>query len=249
MSTRPLFSIITITYNAGHTVGRTMASIDSQTCRDFEHLIIDGASSDDTLDIIAHSPGAGQRRLVSEPDKGLYDAMNKGVRMARGEYLIFLNAGDKFHAADTLGIIADCITRGNHPGIVYGQTDLVDDEGRYLDPRHLTAPAQLAFCDFARGMLVCHQAFVVRRDIAPEYNLQWRYSADYEWCLRCLRNSSANVYTGATLIDYLYEGLTTANRKRSLIERYKIMCKYYGYASTTLRHIGFAFRFLKTEKH
>ncbi len=95
----PLFSIITVTWNAAAVLVPTMRSVAEQTCRNFEHLIIDGASTDDTLRI-AGEMGAGERtRIFSEPDEGLYDAMNKGMDRAKGKYLIFLNAGDAFHSA------------------------------------------------------------------------------------------------------------------------------------------------------
>ncbi|MDE6301275.1 MAG: glycosyltransferase [Muribaculaceae bacterium] len=248
MNESPLFSIVTITYNAGATVGRTLESIARQDFRDYEHIVVDGASCDATLQIVDAAAGSDHRRVISEPDEGLYDAMNKGLKAAKGDYLIFLNAGDKFHSHDTLSAIARTIREYGRPGVVYGQTVLVDDEGRFIGPRHLSAPACLRFEDFAKGMLVCHQAFVARRDITPEYNTHWRFSADYEWCLRCLAASESNVDTGEVLIDYLSEGLTTANRRKSLIERYKIMCKYYGTIPTTLRHLGFALRFLKNKK-
>lgn len=244
----PLFSIITATYNASHTIGRTLDSIASQTCRLYEHIIIDGASTDDTLEIAGKAPFSEKRIVRSEPDAGLYDAMNKGLGMARGDYLIFLNAGDKFHSPETLQQIADTIMKHDYPGVVYGQTDLVDDSGRYIGPRHLTAPDKLTYRDFAKGMLVCHQAFVVLRRIASPYSLRWRFSADYDWCIRCLQHSRSNVSAGRVLIDYLAEGMTTANRRRSLIERFRIMSYYYGLWPTLGRHFGFIGRYLRHKK-
>ncbi len=244
----PLFSIITVTYNAESTVRRTVESVVSQTFDDFEHLIIDGASSDSTLSIIGTLPGKERRTVFSEPDDGLYDAMNKGLGKARGKYLIFLNAGDKFHSEDTLALIADKIVGNNYPGIVYGQTDLVDEQGKYVGPRHLIAPDDLKYKDFARGMLVCHQAFVPLRRIAPLYSTKYRFSADYEWCIRCLQHSRSNIYADSTLIDYLAEGMTTANRRKSLIERFRIMSYYYGFWPTLFRHLGFISRFYKFKK-
>ena len=97
----PFVSIITITYNAAGEIEPTVRSVAEQSCRDFEHIIIDGASSDDTL-CMAHNAARHPLRILSERDKGLYDAMNKGLRMARGRYLLFLNAGDTFHSTDTL---------------------------------------------------------------------------------------------------------------------------------------------------
>lgn len=244
----PLFSIITITYNAAATVKATMDSVGEQSFADYEHIIVDGASRDNTLDIVAASPRAQLRRVQSEPDNGLYDAMNKGIGLARGVYLIFLNAGDRFHSPTTLAEIAETIRTNDFPGIVYGQTDLVDANGRFIAPRHLTAPPNLTIDDFKHGMMVCHQAFIPLRRIAPLYDTRWRYSADYEWCIRCMMHSRNNVYTGSTLIDYLSEGLTTAHRRASLKERFRIMSRYYGFWPTLWRHVGFFFRFRKHQK-
>ena len=241
----PLFSIITATYNAADTVGRTLASVDAQTFADYEHIVVDGASADGTTGLVnaAENPA---RRLISEPDRGLYDAMNKGIATATGRYLIFLNAGDKFHSPDTLKLLADAVAREDSPGIVYGQTLIVDDAGRTVGERHLRAPAELTLKSFARGMLVCHQAFVPLRRIAGFYNLKYRYSADYEWCIRCLQHSRKNVgLTDTYLVDYLSEGLTTRHRLPSLMERFRIMSYYYGFFSTVCRHFGFVVRALR----
>lgn len=244
----PLFSIITITYNAASTVERTLKSVESQSFKDYEHIIVDGASTDGTLAIVTSTDDGGRRRVQSEPDSGLYDAMNKGLGLAKGIYLIFLNAGDKFHSPDSLQEISKAAASETMPGIIYGQTNLVDGEGRFVAPRHLTAPEKLEYADFARGMLVCHQAFVVLRRIAPLYSLKYRFSADYDWCIQCLMHSRQNAYTGTVLIDYLAEGLTTANRRRSLVERFKIMSYYYGFWPTLVRHFGFIQRFLSHKK-
>lgn len=241
----PLFSIITATYNAADTVGRTLASVDAQTFADYEHIVVDGASADGTTGLVnaAENPA---RRMISEPDRGLYDAMNKGIATAAGRYLIFLNAGDKFHSPDTLKLLADAVAREDSPGIVYGQTLIVDDAGRTVGERHLRAPAELTLKSFARGMLVCHQAFVPLRRIAGFYNLKYRYSADYEWCIRCLQHSRKNVgLTDTYLVDYLSEGLTTRHRLPSLMERFRIMSYYYGFFSTVCRHFGFVVRALR----
>lgn len=244
----PLFSIITVTYNAAATIYRTLESIAEQSYDDYEHLIIDGKSTDHTLDIVNKGQCAHLRRVTSEPDRGIYDAMNRGIGMARGRYLIFLNAGDKFHSSNTLAKLAEAVKCNEFPDIVYGQTDLVDDSGRFIAKRHLTAPANLTLDDFKKGMMVCHQAFIVRRDIAPYYNLKYRFSADYEWCLICIMHSQRNVYIDDVLIDYLIEGMTTANHRKSLSERFKIMCIYYGFWPTLFRHIGFLGRHLKHKK-
>lgn len=243
----PLFSIITVTYNAASTLPATLESVASQSCKLFEYIIMDGVSKDKTLKL-AIDTGMPQARIYSSPDKGIYDAMNKAMAVAHGDYLIFLNAGDAFHSSDTLEKLASAIMDNDYPGIVYGQTDLVDSERRFIAPRHLTAPAELTLQSFAKGMVVCHQAFVVLRKLAQDYDLKYRFSSDYEWCIRCLQRSRRNVYVPEVIIDYLSEGVTTANRKASLMERFRIMSYYYGFFPTLMRHFAFLPRFLKQRK-
>lgn len=248
MDRQPLISVITITYNASATLPITMESVAEQTFTDFEHIIVDGASTDDTI-LIGRKMGTSALRIVSEPDKGLYDAMNKGLKLARGRYLIFLNSGDKFHAADTLGAYAEAIKKKN-PDIVYGDTDIVDIEGKRIGPRHLSAPAILTVDSFSKGMLICHQAFMVRKDIAPRYDTDYRFSADYDWCIRCIKASRAGdrVNLKRVTIDYLADGMTDHNKKASLIERFKIMAAHYGTMKAVGAHLSFIPRALKRGK-
>ena len=238
----PLLSIITVTWNAASVIVPTLESVRQQSWHDFEHIIVDGASTDDTLALV-HAHGLERTRILSERDKGLYDAMNKGIGLARGRYLMFLNAGDALAHPDALACIALCAQ--DNPGIIYGQTQLVDAERKVVGKRHLTAPSHLSADSFKHGMLVCHQAFIARRDLAPQYDLRYRYSADFDWCIRVLQVSPVNAYVGdQPIISYLNDGLTTANHRASLRERYDIMCHYYGTLPTMLRHVGFAGRHL-----
>lgn len=236
-----LFSIITVCYNAAGTIVPTLRSVAEQSFHDFEHIIEDGASKDSTVELCGEHTIA-QTRLFSEPDRGIYDAMNKAMARARGEYLIFLNAGDAFPSADTLAEYARAIAENDFPGIVYGQTTLVDAERRPVGPRHLTAPRNLTWRSFADGMLVCHQAMAVKRSITEPYDLQYRFSADFDWVIKCLRRSDHNHYMDQVTALYLNEGATTANHRKSLMERFRIMCGYYGTVPTLLRHIKFALR-------
>ena len=239
----PLFSIITVTWNAASVIGPTISSVECQTSSDYELLIIDGASTDDTLDIVGKSSIASLR-VFSEPDKGLYDAMNKGIARARGRYIMFLNAGDALADDTVLARLARLANTG--PGVIYGQTQLVNEQRLVVGQRHLTAPQHLTAASFLNGMVVCHQAFVARRDLAPEYDLSYRLSADYDWCIRVLKASSANAYAGdQPIISYLAEGMTTRHHRASLWERYRIMCRHYGTVRATLAHLGFIPRYLK----
>ena len=239
----PLFSIITVTWNAASVIEPTLRSVQRQTSSDYEMLIIDGASNDDTLSIV-HRASIASLRVFSEPDNGLYDAMNKGIAQARGRYLIFLNAGDAFADDTVLARLAMLAT--DNPGVIYGQTQLVDAQGNVVGKRHLTAPEHLTAGSFVNGMLVCHQAFVARRDLVPQYDLQYRFSADYDWCIKVLRKSPYNAYAGETpIISYLADGMTTRHHRASLKERFRIMCRHYGTVSATWHHLGFIPRYLK----
>ncbi len=252
------FSIITITYNAEAVLRRTADSVLAQQYRHVEHIIIDGASTDGTLqlakDYMERSYAAGNGhdiRIVSEPDNGIYDAMNKGLAQATGDYVLFMNAGDTFHAANTLSRVAEAAqtdAAGALPAVLYGDTDIMDGDGNFLGHRHLSAPEHLTWRSFRHGMLVCHQAFYARTDIAQSvsYDLQYRYSADVDWCIRVMRLAAdrclpmKNVH--AVVADYLQEGTTTRYHKDSLRERYRIMCKYYGTVPTVCMHLWFLIR-------
>lgn len=240
----PLISIITITYNAAGELTPTMKSVKEQSFTDYEHLIVDGASKDNTLEI-ARTNGGNSLRILSERDRGLYDAMNKGLKMAKGKYVLFLNAGDAFHSADTLAAYGREAAKG--ADIIYADTVIVDKDRRMTAPRHLSAPKLLSFHSFSKGMLVCHQAFMVRKAIAPAYDLSYRFSADYDWTVKCIKNTKPEkcVNLNMTTIDYLSDGLTDKNKIKSLRERFHIMCRHYGTLNTVLNHIKFIFRAAK----
>src|SRR5574344_2100600 len=141
------FSIITITYNAAQHLSRTTESVMRQTYPNIEHIIIDGASTDNTLTLAKEymersytAMNGHEVRIVCEPDNGLYDAMNKGLRLATGDYVCFLNAGDCFHEDDTLQQMVHRLHEaGLHelPDVIYGETQLVDSEGHFVRMRRL----------------------------------------------------------------------------------------------------------------
>lgn len=256
------FTIVTITYNAADVFMRTANSVALQTYTDVEHLIVDGASSDGTRQLAEEykkaSDAAGNGHeviVVSEPDKGLYDAMNKGRRMATGDYVCFLNAGDFFPSAETLAVIAanarleGCRSEGQPlPAVLYGDTDWVDNDGNYMSRRRLTPPEKLTWRSFRHGMLVCHQAFYARTDIAKRvaYDLHYRFSADVDWCIRVMKEADkmslplVNIH--ATIANYQREGQSTKNHRASLLERFGIMSRHYGLFTTIVMHVWFVIR-------
>jgi glycosyltransferase involved in cell wall biosynthesis len=243
MKNRPAFSIITVTYNAGSVLERTIHSVMAQTYQQLEYIIVDGASKDNTMALVEQYRER-IHQVVSEPDKGLYDAMNKGISMATGDYLCFLNAGDCFHEAETLHKMVAALPSGELPDVLYGDTALVDANGHFLKMRRLFPPEKLDWKSFRQGMLVCHQAFFARRALVEPYDLHYRFSADFDWCIRVMKSARSLQHTHLILIDYLDEGMTTRNRSASLKERFRIMSRHYGLLSTVWHHIGFVFRLL-----
>ncbi len=237
----PKFSVITVTYNAEKVLEDTLQSVISQTYRHVEYIIVDGASKDGTIKII-DKYRERIHTVVSEPDKGLYDAMNKGIALATGDYLCFLNAGDSFHEDDTLQQMVHSIKGNELPDILYGETAIVDQQNHFLRMRRLSAPEVLSWKSFKQGMLVCHQAFFAKRDLVEPYDLNYRFSSDFDWCIRVMKKAQTLHNTHLTIIDYLEEGLTTQNHKASLRERFRIMTKHYGLVSTIIHHAWFVMR-------
>ncbi len=274
------FSVITITFNAEACLQRTLDSVLKQSYPHIEHLIVDGASKDNTVAIAKAYAAQSPHKVIisSEPDRGLYDAMNKGLLRATGDYIIYMNAGDSFPTPDTLAHIANCANTGSSlpsqdsqsadlslpsqvhrsadlslpssagPAILYGDTNWTDNDGNYIGKRNHSAPKQLSWRSFKHGMLVCHQAFYARLDIARKfpYDLQYRHSADIDWCISIMKEAEAKnlplINVNGVIANYQREGQTTANHKASLKERYRIMCKHYGTPTTILMHLWFILR-------
>lgn len=252
-------SIVTITYNAARSLQRTLDSVACQGYQHIEHLIVDGASKDDTVNIAHRYQAASPHEVIitSEPDHGLYDAMNKGLQKATGDYILFLNAGDTLHADDTIQTVVTTIYGASSkenphnsewPAVVYGDTAITDAEGRFLHLRTHRPPEVLTWRSFKKGMLVCHQAFYARLDIARRfpYNLQYRHSADVDWCIRIMKEAdsmgSPLANTHAVLADFEEGGDTTQNHRASLLERYHVMSAHYGSVQTFLLHCWFVIR-------
>ena len=196
----PVFSIITVSYNAGEIIEDTIQSVITQTYHHIEYIIVDGASTDNTLSVIEKYKSFIST-VISEPDKGIYDAMNKGLNLATGDYICFLNAGDSLKEDETLLKMVHSINTPGLPDVLYGQTALVDINRHFLRMRRLTAPEVLTWKSFKQGMLVCHQAFFAKRTLAEPYDLQYRFSADFDWCIRIMKKSQNLHYTHLTLID------------------------------------------------
>lgn len=252
MSNPIKFTVATVTYNAAAVIERTLRSVEEQDYPHVEHLIIDGNSHDGTLAAFMRYQERNSQHpihevnAISESDRGIYDAMNKALNMATGDFIIFLNAGDTFHSPNTLSQVAAAAT-GND-GVIYGHTDIVDNDGNFLRHRRLAPPRRLTSRSFLNGMLVCHQAFFANMHIARniKYNLRYRFSADYDWCIRVMRRAERRKMklTNAqiTVANYLDGGMTVKNHRKSLFERFRVMARRYGLIHATVMHLWFVLR-------
>lgn len=255
----PFFSIITITYNAENYLEKTMLSILNQTHSDFEYLIIDGNSTDGTVDIINDFEKKIDSGLfglapehfhwISESDKGLYDAMNKGISMAKGKFIWFINAGDKAHATTTLSNINYAIQNNPNCDLVYGQSLMIDQNDKPLGERHKIAPKQLTKKNLLHGLVVCHQSILVKKEIVPFYDMQYKIASDYDWVAYVLSKSKQNLYIDDYLSDFMIAGTSSINRKRAWKERYIIMKKHFGLCKTLLAHCKIILKYPFTRKY
>ena len=223
-------SIITVVYNSEKYIRRTIESIVGQDYPAIEYIIIDGKSKDTTMQIVNEYRDR-IAVVVSEPDKGLYDAMNKGLRLATGSYVLYINSGDALSSPTLLSDIFNNVPADSD--VIYGDTQITDEDGNILHNRRHRPPEQLSWRDYKRGMLVCHQSFIAKRTLCDEYDTIYRYAADFDWCLNILLKSRVVTNYGKDISLFMDGGQTKRTIVPGLKERYRIMCKYYGKAKAT----------------
>ena len=239
---KPVISVITIVYNGVDTLQKTINSIANQRYDHIEYIIVDGASKDGTITLIENNKSAVSK-WISEPDKGLYDAMNKGLGMATGDYVWFINSGDEIYNTSTIAeMVAGFADKA--PDVIYGDTVMIDKNGNEIGERRLQPPIQLSWKDFRNGMLVSHQSILVSTRIAKPYNTKYRFSADFEWCLLALKEAKQIHNSNLVLSRFLDGGLTKQNIVLGLKERFDIMRRYFGLIPTLWKHIPIGLRFL-----
>jgi len=185
-------------------------------------------------------------RWVSEPDRGLYDAMNKGLAMASGDYVLFLNAGDTLAHPR---VLADLWAESPGAGAYYGHAMVVESVGgRELGLRKPLPPSRLHSRSLRFGMVVSHQAFVVERKWAPSYDLQYRICADIDWMIRTLQaleRAQARIsFADRVLVQFLDGGLSSQRRQTAWQERYRIFARHYGQLNNLLNHGWIALRYV-----
>jgi glycosyltransferase involved in cell wall biosynthesis len=245
MEQQTKISIITIVYNRIHDIKHTIESVLGQEFKDIEYIIIDGASTDGTIKIINTYKDKIQK-IISEKDVGIYDAMNKGLKNATGEFVLFMNAGDSFFDKNVLKNIFS--SEKIHADFIYGDTMFVDMQekeiGLMSNIRKRKLHSNLTWKEMNHGMMFCHQSFIVKRKIAPFYNLKYKLSADIDWIIQCMKNSNSNYYYDKTPIaNFQIGGASVQNQRASLIERFQVLANHFGYINTIISHIKIALKF------
>lgn len=231
-------SIITIVFNNVTDIGHTIQSVVKQTYQNVEYIIIDGASTDGTLAIIKKY-SEHIHTFVSEKDAGIYDAMNKGLAKATGDYVLFLNSGDELFDENTL---AHIFSSNEQADIYYGETKLIDENRNIIGDRRHKAPEQFHWKSFRYGMSICHQAIYVKRALTEPYDRQYQLSADVDWVIRMAKKADKIVNVKAYVARYLVGGMSQQRHKQSLIERYEIFKKHYGFIPNLINHAVIACR-------
>ncbi|RQO67658.1 glycosyl transferase [Pedobacter sp. KBW06] len=233
---QPKLSVITIVYNNVKDIERTMLSVLNQTYPNIEYILIDGASADGTKDII-YKYKSRLAQFISEPDKGIYDAMNKGLSLATGDYVLFMNSGDEIYAPVTVAEVFDTAAAAD---IYYGETEMFNEQWESLGQRRHHSPENFDWQSFKYGMSISHQAIYVKRSLAEPFNLEYKYSSDIDWIIRAAKNASSIVNTHSYVAKYLVGGVSKKKHLASLKERFKIFTKYYGLVPNLINHIFIA---------
>lgn len=241
--TNPLISIITVVYNSQKYLEGTIKSILRQSDNNFEYIVVDGGSTDGTV-MLLKKYDKDIDKWISEPDDGLYHAMNKALKMASGIYVWFVNSGDKIYCDKTIELLSKIAKDNSFPDVIYGETVIIDEHDKEIGLRRLKPPLNLTWESLINGLVVCHQSFIVKKDNAPLYELKYKISADYDWVMKCLKSAETICNTKLYLSRYLDNGLSKNNIRRALRERFNIMVKNFGFFKTLAVHVVITFRFL-----
>lgn len=233
---QPKLSVITIVYNNVKDIERTMLSVLNQTYPNIEYILIDGDSKDGTKDII-YKYKSRLAQFISEPDKGIYDAMNKGLALATGDYVLFMNSGDEIYAPVTVAEVFDSAASAD---IYYGETEMFNERWESLGQRRHHSPENFDWQSFKYGMSISHQAIYVKRSLAEPFNLEYKYSSDIDWIIRAAKTASSIVNTHSYVAKYLVGGVSKKKHLASLKERFRIFTKYYGLVPNLVNHIFIA---------
>ena len=216
----PKITIITVCYNSEKTIKDTLESVLSQSFDDYEHLIIDGNSKDNTLKIIKDYERKynGKLRVISEKDKGLYDAMNKGIKNAKGNIIGILNSDDIFATKDVLKTIYETFEKENCQGI-YGNLEFRDNETMTKVVRNWNSKKG----NYKLGWHPPHPTLYLKREVYDKignFNLDYRICADYDFMLRMMKNN-INLYYIKSVLIHMRSGGVSTNGLKGYINNFK----------------------------
>jgi putative colanic acid biosynthesis glycosyltransferase len=213
----PLITIITICFNNHAGLLRTHNSIRAQLMCDFEWVVIDGGSKDSTVSFLKATEEVENIHWLSEPDEGIYDAMNKGIDRAKGSFVVFMNAGDTFVDSHTLEYIANNL-RDGHVDFLYG------DSLEQFNGNALMYKAAKGHKNLFYGMFVCHQAVYYRRTLigAMRYSNELKIAGDYDFTVRFLKQAHCIKYIPSALCIFDLEGTSNKNREVGRRENWRI---------------------------
>ena len=239
---KPTISVITVVYNAVDLLEGTIQSVLNQSYPHIEYVIVDGASTDGTLDLIKKY----QDRVdtwISEPDKGLYDAMNKGLSLATGDYVWFVNAGDQITGPE---IVEQMVAHWTpQTDVLFGEVMIVDENRKPVGTRSEQTvqklPKELDWKSLKRGMVVSHQGFLPRREICGPYLLD-NWTADIDWVINCLKKAQITTHTHLVVAEFLEGGGSTQKHRAFMLDRYKVLKKHYGFLPNILAHVAIVWR-------
>ena len=207
----PKFSIITVCLNEVQSIRKTCESIQAQLFNDFEWIVIDGQSTDGTLDLLSEY-ASRIHQLVSEPDNGIYDAMNKGIKLAKGAYLLFMNAGDYFYDNVALQAVSQAPDRD----VLYGDVLCIDAKG---DSFVKTMPNELPRNFLLRNMMP-HQASFIKKELFEkygDYDLAYKIAADFDLFVRFLyQNRATSFHVPEVLAVFKTDGISSTPRYKQL---------------------------------
>lgn len=227
-------TIITVTYNRAHVIRSAIEGVLSQKYDNYEYIIVDGASEDNTLDVIkSYEPKfRGRMRWISEPDKGLYDAINKGIKMATGDVVGIINSDDYFHRDDVFLTIADAFGKDNSIGVTFGDERIIKPENPDVNYR-FEAPWYFRPWMFRIGLEPPHPSFYARKDLFEKYGyykMGYVISADYDLMMRFLLVHKVKYkYLRHTILTFRASGISTDSRNRLMMNREQVRaCKENG---------------------
>jgi glycosyltransferase involved in cell wall biosynthesis len=228
----PKLSAITVVYNNARDIERTMLSVLNQSYSNIEYLVIDGGSVDGTLELISKYEDR-IAVLISEKDEGIYAAMNKGLALATGNYVLFMNSGDEIYAPDT---VEKVFASADDADIYYGETEMYNQNWESLGRRRHKAPQNFTWQSFQFGMNISHQAIYIKRSLAEPYNLRYRLSSDIDWIIKAAKKAVKIANTHLYVAKYMVGGMSKTKHRQSLIERFQIFAKHYGLIPTIINH-------------